>query len=79
MSIIAEQITLNLVAGMSAQETVLLACFDAFGDHRQSERLAHADDGGRNRPVFRAFGEVPNEGSIDLDGIDRKFLHQGHR
>lgn len=39
---LAEKIALNFVACMAPQEDALLGGLDAFRNHRQSERLAHA-------------------------------------
>jgi hypothetical protein len=65
---------LKFVAVLSSQEGILFGCFDTFGDHRQPECLAHADDGFSNRPVLAAGLEIADERPVDLDGVDRKFF-----
>lgn len=53
---LAEEKTLHFIAGVISQERLLFCRFDAFGDDRHPERLAHADNRLRNRLVFGILG-----------------------
>ena len=55
---LAEQKALKLVAGMLAQEVILVLGLHAFRDDGQSKLAAHFDDGSGDRAVFDAAGEV---------------------
>jgi hypothetical protein len=71
---LAEQKALHLVAGVAAQEGLLLGVLDALGDHRHAKRLGHIDDSPRDRLVLGIARQVAYEGAVDLDDVDRKLL-----
>src|SRR4051794_8742698 len=70
----AEQVALDLVAAVRAQELQLLVGLDALGHHAQPEGLGEGDDadgeGGGGGIVTDA--ELGYEGLVDLDLVDRK-------
>ena len=76
---LAEQKSLHFVAGVIAQERLLLDGLDALGNDRHPQRLAHADDGLGDGLILGIVGQVADEGTVDLDGVDRELLHQRHR
>src|SRR6478672_6355066 len=76
---LAEVEALDFIAGVAAQKAELFIGFDAFGHHRQAERLAHCDDGLRDRLVFGVERNVADERAVDLQRIDREALELGER
>src|SRR5688572_24658940 len=65
---------LDLVAALLAQVGQLLLGLHALGDDVQPQRVAHGDDGGGDRLVVRAAGEVADELLVELERVDRPAL-----
>src|SRR5581483_8959051 len=68
----AEQITLQLVATVFAQEVVVSFGFHAFGDHAAAEIVRHGQCGAHDRLVVRIAADVAHETLVDLDAAGRK-------
>lgn len=57
-----------------AEKLIQLICFDAFGNDRQAECLAHADDDLRDRAVFRILWQFANERSSLIVSTGNCFM-----
>ena len=76
---LAEQVTLHLVAAVPAQERLLLERSHALGHGVMPSALPMLMMACAIAWSSMLLREVANEGSIDLDGVDRELLHQRHR
>ncbi|MDO9117501.1 MAG: hypothetical protein Q7U39_06065 [Nitrospira sp.] len=48
----AEEVALNGVASLVAQDVELRLCFDPFGQHAKLQPMGHGDDGNGDRSLF---------------------------
>ncbi len=53
--------------------------FDPFCDHMQAQRVAHGNDGLRDRGVIGDGSNVVDEGAVDLELFQRQALEVGQR
>lgn len=70
----AEQIALDFVTAVLAQEVQLLMGFHAFGDHREVQAVGHGDDGAGDLRVLLAGRQAVDEGAVDLQDVDGELL-----
>src|SRR5215467_1889797 len=68
-----EEIALRLRASFLPQAGELLPGLDTFGGRRHSEARAHCRDGTDDGQAIIAAGHVADEGTIDLDLVERKL------
>src|SRR6185312_2331017 len=68
----AEQITLQFVAMIAAQELQVLFGLHPFGHHRAIQAMGHFDGGPHDRLVVRIHADVANEALVDLDPVRRQ-------
>ena len=68
---------MQLIATQIAQEVHLGMGFDAFGDDFLAQLFAHGDDRLGDGTVVFVFRHAGDEGAVDLQGTDRKFLEVG--
>ena len=73
---LAEQIALDLVARMCAQEFFLSLGLHALGNNVQVQCFAKRNDRLGDSPIVGIVIDVPNKRSIDFEGIDGKLLDQ---
>src|SRR3970282_570423 len=76
---LVEEVALNFVACVAAQEFVLLRGFDALGAYGYAELSAHRDDRFGDRLVFRVLRDLANERAVDLQRVYRKLLQLRQR
>src|ERR1043166_936012 len=69
----ADQKSLGVVAVQPAQRAGLRAGLYALGDDPQLERMCERDDRRHDRPVFRAFVDILDKSTVDLDGAHRQL------
>src|SRR5450631_4779045 len=72
-----EIIPLHLIAAPCSEEIQLRFSFNTFSDYLQLETVSQRDDGHGNACVVGLGGDIANEGSIDLECIERKTLQIG--
>src|SRR5450755_539230 len=75
----ADEIALYRVAAFVGEEAQLLLGFDALGDNRHPEAVAKADHGPHDRRRLRIASEIHDEGTVDLDLVERKRLQIAQR
>src|SRR5687768_5906487 len=68
----ADQIALDLVAAFGTQHFELLGRLHAFGEHRDAEAAAEADDRADDRSRLGVVDHVLNEAAVDLDLVERE-------
>lgn len=68
----AEQETLKALAPEPLQHRELLVGFDSFSDHFDVESASHRYDRSDDCGTTRLVSQIADEGSIDLDAIDRE-------
>ena len=68
----ASQIALHFVAAFLEQDVVLRFGFDAFGQDRNVETAAEADDRVNDRDRLLIGTEIGDEGAVDLDLVERE-------
>src|SRR4029079_3820155 len=66
----AEEESLAVLAVVLEEEAALLLGFDAFGERREAERMGERDDRGDELAGMLVFGEVHDEGAVDLQHAD---------
>src|SRR3984893_497203 len=74
-----EVIALAEVATELAQRLELPAGLDAFGRHREAERVREGDDGLDDRRVLGVLAEAVNERLVDFQDVDGKQLEVAER
>src|SRR5579859_69499 len=74
----AEQIALANVAAVIAQEIHLFLRLHSFGDHRQTEGVAHRDDGADDRRIALAW-KSEQKRAVDLQRDHRQILEVRER
>src|SRR5690606_33966791 len=70
-------IALDLVATASAEITVFIRRFHAFGDDGQAQSVRQRNDGLYDSRVVAVRRDVANEGAIDLERIHGETLQIG--
>ncbi len=70
---------LEFIACVLAQKVGLFLRFHPFSDDGLAQHPAQGDDGFGLPFVEGAAGDVPDEGAIDLDGINRELFELGQR
>ena len=75
----AEKVALCLIAVVNTQKCFLLDRFDAFGDDGEAQGLAHRNDRFGDRHVFGIMRNRVNEGTVDLERVDREALELRQR
>jgi hypothetical protein len=63
---------LAVAAAHVAQQAVLFAGFDAFGDDVHAEGTGEFDDGANDLQGLIAFGHASHEGAVDFEDIEGK-------
>src|SRR3954462_8151723 len=69
-----EEKSLCLIALVRAQKRKLLDRFHTFCDHFEVQAVRHGDDSASDRGVVRIYRDVPHEGPVDLERVDRETL-----
>lgn len=69
---LADQIALDLIAMVFAQERQLLWGFHALGDHQQVEAVSQLDDGSGDGRVLWVAGHFADECDVDFKLVDRE-------
>ena len=69
-----EEIALDIVAILAAQEVHLHLLFDTFGNHAFFQTPRHGDHGADDNSLIRRVGDVADEGTIDLQDIDGEMF-----
>ena len=72
-------VALHEIAAHAREQIERCLVLDAFGDDRQRETPAEFDGGTHDRTGARALGELSDEGTVDLDLVDRQLAHIGER
>src|SRR6185437_5443246 len=67
----AEMESLVLIAAEGAQELELLGGLDPLGDHFELQAVRQGDDGLDDGGIYLAL-EIPDEGAVDLQLVDRE-------
>ena len=70
---------LEHVAPLVAQGIELTLRLDALGDDFHRQAVRHGDHGTGDGQVVTTVWQVPDEGAVDLEDIDREFLEVGER
>ena len=68
----AEEVTLGVGAPFGSQSLELLLRLDTFSGRDNAETATKADNGANNRQAFLVLCQIPDEGLIDLDSVERK-------
>ena len=63
----------------AAQQVDLGGGLDAFGDHRQAQRVAEIDDRADDREIVVVVIDTVDQRLVDLQVVERKALQVGHR
>jgi len=75
----ARQVALHIVAAARFHEMHLFFRFHAFGHHRQVQVLGQVENGVADGRVLARFGQVLDEGAVDLQHGNGKALQVGQR
>jgi len=75
----AEQVALQVVAAVGFEEFQLFDGFYALADHLQVQGVGHDDDGLDDLAVFLAAWHILQEGSVDLQDVQRQAFEVGQR
>ena len=70
----AEIEALCLVAAVCLKKSYLVFRFHALSDHTFLETFGHGDDRADDCRIVCIGGDVAHEGSVNLQGIDRKLF-----
>src|SRR5690606_32769722 len=70
----ADQVALNLVAALFAEEVQLRLGFDAFGHYLQLQAMHHGNDRADDGRIISELFQLGDEGTVDLDEIHRETL-----
>jgi hypothetical protein len=72
-------VALDLVAAEFLKEVRLLPGLDALGDHLQPEAPGQGQDGPGDGNILRVAGQILDEATVDLQGIDGQALQVAER
>ena len=76
---LVEQITLESMAAVQIEKLALRFGFHPLGDHIQTERQPHRNNGMHDGSIVGVSGKIADERLVDLQLIQRQLLKVGKR
>ena len=74
-----EMVTLEVADTFRPQQRRVLGVLDAFGHRRQTEAVDETEQMAEKDPTLRPAPQISNQGTVDLDDIDRQDLKMPQR
>ena len=70
----ADQVALDLVAALLLQQGQVRFSLHPLRNHSQAQRMSHGNDRRGDRRVIGVNGDLPDEGPVDLERVQREVL-----
>ena len=75
----SEMVTLEIADAFGPQQRGVLGVLDAFGHRGQTEAVDETEQMAEKDPALRPASQISNQGTVDLDDVDRQDLKMPQR